>query len=367
MEDIAQALLTTIQAEFDKRYAGDQVLETIRQQIRDGKGTYKQADEYAARTGEILADVLHQNVSSDILPNGRMYYNIANRILPPSLGNNYEQVSEIAKVVQENLNKAAGIGIKAQVPEINTDKIDGIVELASNAPAYDDVEHQLLSAIINYTQSVVTDSVRANAGFHQKSGLSPKIVRTADAGACAWCLAVAGVYDYESVSNTGNDVWRRHRDCRCNVEYDPGNGARQNAHTKMWRNQGKNATIEERKLFGLKELFPHARFKLEDMPPSEYALAVEYWNRLPEYPGLTKAEKEHVYEEFDNWLTAEEKANAFVKKSIGDYIYMAVNKGHNEYKIYDKKPIIPYRDTVDEVLSELYGTNWREILDEGNS
>ena len=83
----------------------------------------------------------------------------------------------------------------------------------------------------------MTDFVRENADFHYESGLSPKIVRTSEAGACKWCRALAGTYDYSSVRATGNDVWRRHRDCRCVVESDPGNGARQNAHTKQWRKE----------------------------------------------------------------------------------------------------------------------------------
>lgn len=37
---------------------------------------------------------------------------------------------------------------------------------------------------------------------------------------------MAGVYDYSKVSNTGNNVFRRHANCDCTVVYDPGDGSK---------------------------------------------------------------------------------------------------------------------------------------------
>ena len=53
-----------------------------------------------------------------------------------------------------------------------------------------------------------------------------------------------------------------------------------------------------------------------------------------------------------------------IQQAIGDYYYSAVNKGHNQYKIYKKEPIEPYDDIVDEVLSEMYGKEWKKIWKE---
>jgi len=106
--------------------------------------------------------------------------------------------------------------------------------------------------------------------------------------------------------------------------------------------------------------FVRARFATGNMSPEEYARAVELWKRYPEVKGLTAAEKEHVYEELDNNLTAEEKSLCLVRRPIGDYWYKAINKGHNQYKIIDKTPIDPYEDIMDEIYSEAVGRDWKK-------
>ena len=94
------------------------------------------------------------------------------------------------------------------------------------------------------------------------------------------------------------------------------------------------------------------------MDPDEYAQAKRLWRYFEEIK-LPAAEREYVVEEFDNNLTAEEKSQSIVKRPIGDYYYRAVNLGHATYKIFEKKPITPYEDIIDEVMTELFGRNWR--------
>lgn len=100
--------------------------------------------------------------------------------------------------------------------------------------SFDNVSWLLGDPITNFCMSIVDEAVRANADLHYQAGLSPKIVRTTDGKCCEWCSRLAGTYDYDKVSNTGNDVFRRHRNCGCVVEYYPGDGRKQNAHTKKW-------------------------------------------------------------------------------------------------------------------------------------
>ncbi len=106
----------------------------------------------------------------------------------------------------------------------------------------------------------------------------------------------------------------------------------------------------------------HVHFKTGRMDKDEYTHALEAWGRLKELD-LPQAERERVYEAFDNNLSIEEKQSALVRIAIGDYYYSAVNRGHNLYKIYRKEPIEPYTDIVDEVLSEMYGRGWKKAWD----
>lgn len=107
----------------------------------------------------------------------------------------------------------------------------------------------------------------------------------------------------------------------------------------------------------------HIHMRTANMPPDEYARAKELWYNTKEL-SLPQSEREHIYEEFDNNLTLQEKESAIVSRPIGDYWYKAVNLGHNQYLIYDKTPIDKPVDVVDEVLTEMYGRNWRDLLDE---
>ncbi|MDK6788265.1 hypothetical protein QP330_10485, partial [Actinotignum timonense] len=66
--------------------------------------------------GEILSKVLGSSLSNDTLPDGKMYYNIAKRLLNETLGRNYELVSSYASDVQKQLNERANIHLKTQIP-----------------------------------------------------------------------------------------------------------------------------------------------------------------------------------------------------------------------------------------------------------
>lgn len=103
-----------------------------------------------------------------------------------------------------------------------------------------------------------------------------------------------------------------------------------------------------------------------NMSPDEYARAKDAWNKLEEAPNLTQSEKERIYELFDENLTIEEKESHLVNRPFGDHRYYAVNKGHNQYKIYKKEPIDSYSEVLDtienEVLTEMFGADWRDYL-----
>lgn len=123
-----------------------------------------------------------------------MYYNIAQRILQPTMENNYSLTADTSMQVQDIINKASGIGIKAVKPELNQDRINGIVNIISGSERFDDVAYMFGEVIVNFTQSVVNEAVRANADFQYEAGLSPKIRRTVRGNCCEWCARLAGTY-----------------------------------------------------------------------------------------------------------------------------------------------------------------------------
>ena len=231
--DIVPELLEKIQRDFNTEIRRNKKLQRIREMIENGTATYEQAYEYAQEVGGALATTFERHIKSDVLPDGHMYYNIADRILNPTLQTNHIMVAAVSVEIQQILNRQAGLGLKGIEAPLNQHRIKSIIERVVAEEVFDDVEWMLAAPIVNFTQSVVDDTIQANAEFQYQSGLYPKIIRIVHGSEpCDWCKRVAGVYKYPDVPE---DVYKRHDRCRCTVEYDPGDARRQNVWTKEWR------------------------------------------------------------------------------------------------------------------------------------
>ena len=248
VEDIVPSLLKKIKSEFEGARLDSEILKDLLSKLHHSKASYLDANQYAIEIGEILSEALGASLTNETLPDGKMYYNIAQRVLTDVLGRNYELVSDYTEQVQKNLNSEAKIGLAAQVPELNQDRIDGLVNRLASEESFDDVKWLLVDPIVIFSQSIVDDSIRKNAEFHHKVGLSPKIVRRVVGHPCKWCKSLEGSYNYPEVPK---DIYRRHGNCRCTVDYHPGNGKKQNVHTKRWAESQKSAKIEVLKGVGL--------------------------------------------------------------------------------------------------------------------
>jgi hypothetical protein len=233
MEDIAPKLIQAVTDEFHRLYGSSSKIRSLLEKVKQGTATYAEAQDYALEVSALIRRAYEKHVSSATLPTGKMYYNIAERLIPETLDENYKLVSQYAADVQNKLNKDAGIGLKVQRAELEQDRIDGLVDLASNAERFDDVSEQLLAAFENFSQHIVDSTIQKNADFHYRSGLRPMIIRKAEGKCCKWCRALAGKFDYPDVPH---DVYRRHENCRCTVLYDPADGSKslQNVHSKRW-------------------------------------------------------------------------------------------------------------------------------------
>lgn len=240
MEDIAPELLARIEQEFEKRFKSDSLLADLAAKLEAGTATHTEAYEYAGRVGEILTDAYQHNIASSSLPDGKLWYNIANRVITPTMESNYDIISKYVTDVQTNLNKAAGLGIKAMPPDMDvSDKIQGIVNRVSSEKSYDDVKWILQEPVKTFGRNVVDASISANVDFQGKAGLTPKVVRKSSGSCCKWCMSLVGTYTYPDVPK---DVYRRHDNCRCTVNYDPGSGKVKNIHSGK---EGKRRYVQD--------------------------------------------------------------------------------------------------------------------------
>lgn len=231
-KDIVPELFDKIDKTFKLKAKESKIIKDKLKVLKNKKADYKDANEFALEVGKILADTFQDKIKTQDLPDGKMYYNIAKRLIEPNMIKNYDLVGDYSRLVQESLNKQAQISIEAQKADLNQDRINKLVDKITKYDSYDDGKWLLNEPIINFSQAIVDDTIKKNADLHYKAGLRPKIIRREKGNCCDWCKAIAGVYDYQEVKNTGNNVFRRHRHCRCTVDYVPGDGKKQNVWTK---------------------------------------------------------------------------------------------------------------------------------------
>lgn len=236
--DVSPELLKAIREDFNRELKNNKRIDALYDKVKAGVASYEEADDFAVEVGNILARAFQNNLSADVLPNGKMYYNIAKAVVEPMLIRNYDLVSSVTQRVQASMNKAAGIGVKALSPELNQDRIDGLINSVSAAEDFESVKWVLAEPVVVFTQSVVTDAIKANAEFQYKAGLTPKIIRKTTGKCCDWCKEVSGTYEYPDVPK---DVYRRHDYCRCKVDYVIGK-YRENVHNG---NTGKRRYVKD--------------------------------------------------------------------------------------------------------------------------
>lgn len=246
--DIVPETLEQIQKDFQRRFQKDATVKRIYELIKQNAVDYEDANEFAIRLGEMLSESLKTFITVDTLPEGRMWYNIASRIMTPTLSTNHALISDVCYYAQKAVNDKAGISLKVIQPALNTNKIEGFVDVLSNAEDFTNVEYMLGEPVVNYSMSVVDDSIKANADFHANAGLTPIIRRRTGphevkpeqkkpyrkyAIPCKWCQSLEGVYKYFDMPDyVADNIFRKHEGCRCIIEYIDAE-KKQDAHSKV--------------------------------------------------------------------------------------------------------------------------------------
>lgn len=240
--DSLEVLLEKIRESFFAYYEKDRRITGLFNKIRDGTATYVEAHEFAVRVGNDLAKAYKINLEPKL-----MEYEEAMTLLQDPLRGNYDLISKYCEEVQSILNQKYGLGIKSVLPDFSIDRVEGLAKAISEATTEDAAMELFGEQIINFSQSIVDNSVRKNAELASKLGFSPQIVREYEGKHferkklvdCQWCKSLSGTFDYQAVRASGSDVYKRHESCRCVVTYIPDKGqnikmrSRGNAFTRF--------------------------------------------------------------------------------------------------------------------------------------
>ena len=240
----ADKVLEQILKDYVQDYQASRKIQAINRKIDKGIFRYSEAEDLAQESGRILEKAF-RNYLPEALTDGKLFRATAEVVLKNPMLQGSRDVRNCAVKIQRGLNEQADIGIDAIVPEVNEDQINGIITGICNAESFAAREETLYDQVENFLEGTVDDFVRENADFQYKAGLEPTIERRTDGKCCTWCSRLAGNYLYADVSDRGNDVFRRHKNCHCQILFNPGDGSkrRQNVHNRQWTDEGRNDRI----------------------------------------------------------------------------------------------------------------------------
>ena len=142
-KDIAPELLERIRADF-RALLGD---------AKPAADTYAAAADYAELVGNALAEAFRRNLTADALPEGRLYWNIADRVVRPMLEEEHLLVADASAAVQQALNRQANLGIAPQRAVLNTDAVNGLLNKVSMAEQFKDVAWALDEPVRTFSRS----------------------------------------------------------------------------------------------------------------------------------------------------------------------------------------------------------------------
>lgn len=234
--DIVPGLLEKIQTDFRSRLTRNTRLKKLNSVIGSGQATFEQGHEYASIVGRLLSESLNEFITIDNLPDGKMYYNIANRILNTTMTEVYDIDRTVLAKIQQDLMTNAGLSFKPQIPVMNQDRVDGLVEILVRSDNFDMNKWVLGDTIENFSLSIVDDFVKVNSEFQSDSGMRPKITRKMNRETCDWCENLAGEYWLDEAPD---EIYMRHKNCDCNVIYDPRTGRFQDVWSRRtFENKG---------------------------------------------------------------------------------------------------------------------------------
>lgn len=224
--------------------------QVIESKLKKHTATYADAQNYAQAIGKALTEVFREYLP-EALTDGKLYRAAAEVLMQQPMVRASRDIDKVAGAIQAEINENAGLGINPIVPEVNQDQIDGIITGICNAESYDAGKEVLFDQVENFMEGHVDDFVRENADFQYQAGLDPKVIRTAAGKCCKWCSNLAGTYKYDDVKDRGNDVWRRHRNCHCSIDFIPGRASGKRARKPdkiQWTREDENARIAYEKI-----------------------------------------------------------------------------------------------------------------------
>lgn len=226
-EDISPELYRAIKTRFDTLSVTDKKLVSLNRKIYAGTATQQDIAKYTELIGKHASDAFKAVLKPENLPNGTLYYNIAEKTIKPLMLDNWGYINNAAVMQQAAVDKAIEINIgivKGGDPE---KRINPIIDRAVNAKTGDELKSALSDPVITGHLEFYDDFMKENAKLRSELGLYAVVERIYDgvglhrgtkwAKPCKFCEDRALRKPYEESVLWG--MWERHPGCKCTILY----------------------------------------------------------------------------------------------------------------------------------------------------
>lgn len=221
MEDIAPELYAQINKAYREAARSDSKLIALAKKIKSGKGTQADLATVAERLGVHASDALKTYLIVENLPDGKCYWNIAEKTIRPVLENVHSVVNGLASYEQRAVDVKHGVNVAVKAGRDPFEHIRTVMGFASNSATGEELANALSDPVKTAALDFLDDFQKANAEERAGVGVKQYVIRTYDgvglkSGDCHWCIERAGTWDYEDAKNNG--VFERHPGCGCTIE-----------------------------------------------------------------------------------------------------------------------------------------------------
>lgn len=110
MNDVSPEIYDKVNKRFEYLIARDDKIKRSLKRLEEGTATFEDAYYYAQSIGNCLSDAFSL-ISDGDLPDGRMYYNIAEKAVKPFLERSAGMCEDYSNKVVKLLNEKAGLGL----------------------------------------------------------------------------------------------------------------------------------------------------------------------------------------------------------------------------------------------------------------
>lgn len=223
MEDVAPGLYEKIHAAYDSANKSDPQLKAFVEKLNRRRATHADVVNAAKRIGKHASDALKEYLTVEALPDGVMYWNIADRTIKPIMTEAHGLINNLATLQKRVQDKTRNLNIGISSGVDPEERIRTVMGFAANSKNAEELASALDVPVKTTALDYVDDFDKKNAEIRNGLGFKQYVIREYDGVGlqhgsvpCEWCLSRAGTWSYQEAIDNG--VFERHEGCGCTIE-----------------------------------------------------------------------------------------------------------------------------------------------------